>query len=74
MSLRLQLLPNPLLDAEAADSIDIAGTRTERQSVQDVENLSVFGELLIEPAGGGSGQGSGGNHKCARPRAKPERL
>jgi hypothetical protein len=60
----VELLSNPLLDAEAADSIDVARTRTERQAVQDVENLSVLGEFLIEPAGGSSGQRSGGNHKC----------
>ena len=72
--LRLQLLPNPLLDAEAADSIDVAGTRTERQPVQDVENLFVLGELLIEPAGGGSGQGSGGNHQCGNTQGETKRL
>src|SRR5688500_4663181 len=47
--LRLQLLADPLLDAEPADALDVARTRAERQPVQRVNRLFILGKFLIEP-------------------------
>ena len=48
----MKLQIHPFVDAQAANFFDVAGTRSERQPVQNLQDLLIFGEFGVEaPAG-----------------------
>jgi hypothetical protein len=52
----VELLLDPGVDADAPDMIDISRSGPERQSVQDVNDLSIDWQLELETVGGASGR------------------
>ena len=62
---RVQLQLDPFVETHASNLGHIGGAWSERQPVQRMDDLSVDGEFLIEPACGTASDGKGSEqHRC----------
>ena len=60
----MQLLLDPLLHADFADLVDIAGTGAESQAIQRLNDLSIRSKFGVETAGGGIVRSASRQKKC----------
>ena len=67
----MQLQVNPLLYRQFSNLIDVSWTRTERQSVQGVNDLLILWKSLIEAASGSNEKSGSSEEGCeAQPTAE----
>ena len=69
-SVRMELQIHPFVDAQAANFLDVARARSERQPVQGLQDLSILESLVskrppaLVPAGSGAQQRRSGDRQC----------